>query len=150
MDNHQLQIFRTAFKRANNGKIDMPKHIDPEKIYDIEFYPNGMREGYKARFRIGKDKQQHYYLELVGGDDYSNWHKHIDHTGHITDLPHYKGDFGWPVYPDDPERTEQEHREMQAHNEALQQELVKKGLERNFDDDQFETRHVIKIRNYGF
>jgi hypothetical protein len=150
MDKNQLNIFRSAFKRANHGKISMPKRIDVSKIYDIEFYPNGMRAGYKVRFRIIKNDNQDYLLELFGGDDHSTWHKRIDHNGNITDLDNYKGQYGRTLYPEDPERTARENKEIQDFNETLHKLLIEKGLERNFENDEFEKTNVIVLRNYGF
>ncbi len=148
MDNEQLNIFRTAFKQANYGNISMPKVVDVSKIYDIEIYPNGTRDGYKVRFRFTKDENNNYQLELVGNDDYSNWHKRIDHTGKITVLDAFK-DIG-VVYPEDPERTERERNEILNFNEGLQKLLIEKGLERDFENDEFEKANVIVLRKYHF
>ena len=150
MDPRQLKIFRSAFKRANDGKISMPNRIDVSKIYDIEFYPNGMRDGYKVRFRIMKGDNQDYLLELFGSDGNSTWHKRIDRNGNITDLDNYKGQYGRTIFPDDPEKTEREHKEIQDFNENLLKLLVEKGLARNFENDEFEKSNVIVLRNYGF
>lgn len=128
----------------------MPNIIDVSKIYDIEFYPNGMRDGYKVRFHITKDGNQDYLVELFGNDDNSSWHKRIDHNGNITDLDNYKGQYGRTTYPGDPERTAREHKEMQDFNENLHKLLIEKGLERNFENDEFEKSNVIVLRNYGF
>lgn len=148
MDRKQLDIFRAAFKQANYGNLSLPNEIDISKIYDIETYPNGMRDGYSARFRFTKDDSNNYQLELVGGDDYSTWHKHIDHTGTIATLDTYEVPL--TIYPEDPDRTEREHREIQDHNDRLQKLLRAKGLERSFDDEEFEKNNVIVIREYAY
>ena len=150
MDKKQLNVFRAAFKRANYGKIAMPNKIDISKIYEIEFYPNGMRNGYHVRFLFIKDESQHFVLELLGSDDYSSWHKRIDQHGNITDLENYKGQHGRIIYPDDPERTVKEHKEIQDFNENLHKQFVKKGLERNFENEDFERSNVVVLKNYGF
>ena len=64
MDREQLDLFRTAFKQANHGNLSLPNEIDISKIYDIETYPNGMRDGYSARFRFTKDDNNNYQIEL--------------------------------------------------------------------------------------
>ncbi len=148
MDREQLDLFRTAFKQANHGNLSLPNEIDISKIYDIETYPNGMRDGYSARFRFTKDDNNNYQLELVGGDDYSSWHKHIDHTGTITTLETYEVPL--TIYPEDPERTEREHKAIQDHNDRLQKLLIAKGLERNFEDEAFEKANVVVIREYAY
>lgn len=150
MTKEQLNIFKSAFKRANYGKIAMPNRIDTSKIYDIEFYPNGMRGGYKVRFKIFKDDDQKYFLDLFGSDDNSNWHKRIEQNGNIIELESYKGQFGRTIYPDNPEKTEKEHMVIQEYNNDLQKKLIQKGLEQNFDDDLFEQNNVVRLRNYGF
>jgi len=150
MDKQQLNIFKSAFKRANNGKIDMPNRIDIGKIYDVEFYPNGMRNGYKVRFFIAKDEHQKYFIDLLGGDDNSSWHKRIEQNGNILELENYKGQYGKIIYADDLERTEKEHLEIKNYNDNLHKLLIKKCLERNFEDNEFESKNVITIRNYGF
>lgn len=150
MDKEQLTRFKLAFKRANNGKLSLPNRIDTSKIYDIECYQDGMRGGYRARFFISKDDTGNYQLELFCASDYVSWHKRIDHAGNISDLDNYKGQFGWPHYPDDPERTAREHEEIRDFNAKLHQQLVEKGLEENTEDDEFEKAHVIVLRNYGF
>ena len=148
MTKEQLNIFKSAFKRANYGKISMPNRIDPLKIYEIEFYTNGMRGGYKVRFKIEKEDNQKYFLELLGSNDNSSWHKRIEQDGNIIELENYKGQFGRTIYADDPERTEKERIIIQEYNNALHQSLIEKGLERNFDDDEFEQKNVIKLKNY--
>ena len=118
MDKQQLNIFKSAFKRANNGKIDMPNRIDIGKIYDVEFYPNGMRNGYKVRFFIAKDEHQKYFIDLLGGDDNSSWHKRIEQNGNIIELDNY----------------------LDNYNDNLHKLLIKKGLERNFEDDELNQK----------
>ncbi len=128
MDKKQLNVFRAAFKRANYGKIAMPNKIDISKIYEIEFYPNGMRNGYHVRFLFIKDESQHFVLELLGSDDYSSWHKRIDQHGNITDLENYKGQHGRIIYPDDPERTAKNTRKSRTLMRTYINNSLKKGL----------------------
>lgn len=150
MDKQQLNIFKSAFKIANYRKIAMPNRIDITKIYDIEFYPNGMRNGYKVRFFIARDENQKYFLDLLGRDDNSSWHKRIEQNGTVIELDNYKEQYGTIIDPDDRERTEKEHLENKIYNDNLRKLLIKKGLERNFEDDEAESNNVITLRNYGF
>ena len=144
MTSEQLNIFRKAFKNATSGYISLPKEINLEKITEIEFYSEGMRGGHKVRFFITKNEKEELYIDLFGSDDYSSFHKRIEKNGNIIDLKNYKGQFGRNIYPDDPEKTEREHSEIQKHNEELQKELIEKGLERNFENPEFEKNNVIK------
>lgn len=150
MDKRQLDVFRAAFKRANHGKLDLPRDTEAGKIYDMECYPDGMRNGYSARFFIAQNENGEYFLELLGSSDYASWHKHIDRHGKISDLENYEGQFGRNEYPDDPERTEKERTTIQEHNDRLHRHLLQKGLEPDLDNEEFEKNHVIRIRNYGF
>jgi hypothetical protein len=70
--------------------------------------------------------------------------------GNITGLDNYKGQYGRTIYPDDPERPAIEHKEIQDFNENLHKLLVERGLERNFENNEFEKSNVIVLRNYGF
>lgn len=126
----------------------MPKKIEPFKIYDIEIYPNGMRDGYSVRFKIYKNENNEYVLDLIGASDYSSWHKRIDQNGHIIDLENYKGQFGLPHYSDDPDRTLREQTEIKEYNDQLHKKLIQNGLEKNYEDEEFEKNNVIKIRQY--
>jgi hypothetical protein len=144
MTTEQLNVFRIAFKKATSGNISLPKQVNIEKITEIEFYSEGMRGGHKVRFFIKKNEREDFYLDLFGSDDYSSFHKRIEKDGSIIDLKNYKGQFGRKIYPDDPEKTEKEHLEIQKYNEKLQKELVEKGLERNFENPEFENENVIK------
>lgn len=151
MDKQQLTLFKSAFKRANYGKISLPNRIDTSKIYDIDFYPEGMmRGGCKIRFVIRKDENNRYSLEFLTMTDYETWHKRIEHDGRIVDLENYILLNEADNYQEDPERMERERQRIREHNHSLMQELIRKGLEQNPDDPEFERDHVITIRNYGF
>lgn len=151
MDKHQLNLFKSAFKRANYGKISMPNRIDISKIYDIDFYPPGMmRGGCKVRFVIRKDENGHYSLELLAVTDSESWHKRIEHDGRIVDLENYISLNEVKIHEEDPEQTERERQKIRSYNESLRKELIRKGLEQDTDRPEFERDQVITIRNYGF
>ncbi|CAM4125697.1 hypothetical protein FLWE109334_11765 [Flavobacterium weaverense] len=144
MTSEQLIIFRKAFKIATSGFINLPKVVSLEKITEIEFYSEGMRGGHKVRFFVKKNELEEFYIDLFGSDDYSSFHKRIEKDGNIIELNNYKGQFGRTIYPDDPEKTESEHLEIQKHNSELHKELIEKGLERDFENPAFERNNVIK------
>lgn len=148
MTPEQLNIFRKSFKKATSGHISLPKRIFLEKITEIEFYSEGMRGGHKVRFFFKKNEQDEYYIELLGSDDYSSFHKRIEQDGTIIDLENFKGQYGRTIYPDDPERTALEHAEIQRHNEALHKKLIEKGLERDDNNPEFEKANVIRKCRY--
>lgn len=131
MDKNQLKIFAKSFREANHGKASLPKKFRFNEVNEIEFYTDGMRGGCTVRFFLKENDSGEWFLDLFGYDDYSSWHKRINQKGEITDLENFKGQFGRPVYPDDPERTEREHREIQEHNDKVRQLLIEKGLEKN-------------------
>lgn len=79
----KLQIFRTAFKKANQGKCSMPNRFDFNKITEFEFYTQGMRGGIKSKFLFRKNTRGDYFLEFISGDDNSTWHNVIVSDGSI-------------------------------------------------------------------
>ena len=148
MKKNQLNIFKKAFLKANHGEIKFPKEYHSDKINEIEFYTKGMRGGYKVRFFIKQNDTGDWYLDLFGGDDYCSWHKRINAEGEIINLENFKGEFGRPVYSEDPERTERENKEIHNNNDSVQRLLIEKGLSKNFDNPEFEKNQVIKLTNY--
>jgi hypothetical protein len=142
------EIFSEAFLKANCNVIRFPDNFHLDKINEIEFYTEGMRGGYDVRFFIKKNEVGAWYLDLFGGNDYHTWHKRITEQGEIIKLESFKGEFGRPIYPDDPERTAKEHKAIQEHNERLNKVLIAKGLTRNFDDPEFEENNVVKLTDY--
>ena len=128
MHKNQLHIFAKSFREANHQKASFPKKFQLDGINEIEFYTNGMRGGCTVRFFIRQTDSGEWFLDLFGSDDYSSWHKRINQNGEISDLENFKGQFGRPVYPDDPERTAREHSEIQDHNDKVHQILIEKGL----------------------
>lgn len=129
MNSDQLHIFSKAFCQANDGKVKFPKKFQFDQVNKIEFYSNGMRGGCTVRFILKQTGSGEWFLDLYAYDDYCSWHKRINQKGEIIDLENFKGQFGRPVYPDDPERTAREHQEIQDHNDKVRQILVEKGLE---------------------
>ncbi|GAB5564125.1 MAG: hypothetical protein Wins2KO_11880 [Winogradskyella sp.] len=148
MNNNQLNIFKANFLIANNGKVKFPEKFYPKKINEIEFYTEGMRGGYKVRFFIEQNDIGKWYLDLFGSDDYCSWHKRINHNGKIINLENYKGEFGRTIYPNDPEKTEKENKEIQDHNNGVHKLLVDKGLEFNSENPEFEKENVVKLTDY--
>jgi hypothetical protein len=148
MTKEQLDIFKKAFLNANNGQIGFPDNFHLDKVNEIEFYTEGMRCGYKVRFLVKKNENSNWYLDLFGSDDYHSWHKRIDNNGNIYNLEMYKGEYGRVIYPEDPERTEREHKEIQLNNNLVHSLLVEKGLERNFENPEFEKENVIRLTDY--
>lgn len=124
-----LHIFSKAFYQANDGKVTFPKKFQFDQVNKIEFYTNGMRGGCTVRFILKQTDSGEWFLDLYAYDDYCSWHKRINEKGEITDLENYKGQFGRPIYSDDPERTAREHREIQEHNDKVYRILAEKGLE---------------------
>ena len=127
MDDNQLNIFKKKFLVANNGKIKFPEKFDSRKINEIEFYTQGMRGGYKVRFFIKLNDIGEWYLDLFGWDDNCSWHKRINNKGKITNLENFKGEFGRPFYPDNPERTARENKEIQNNNDFVHKLLIEQG-----------------------
>lgn len=134
-----------AFYKANHHLIYFPDHFIPEKINEFEFYVNGMRGGRHIRFFIAKDEQGHYYLDLFASTDDQSWHRRIRQDGSIKDLEIFEGQFGWPVYSDDPERTEREQAAIQVHNDRVLTILLAKGLILNTNNPAFERELVVRI-----
>jgi hypothetical protein len=145
MDDNKLNIFKKAFKEANNGLINFPESFYIDKINEVEFYTEGMRGGRKIRFFIQRNEMGKWYLDLFARTDTHCWHKRIEEDGTIKNLENYLGEFGQPYYPDDPEKTKREYIETQVNNNKVHSILVKKGLERNFDDPEFEKQKVVRI-----
>jgi hypothetical protein len=85
-----------------------------------------MRGGWDVSFII-KSEQETYLDFYAIGDHYSK-HKRIKSNGEIEELENFLGQFGRPIYPDDSERTEREHREIQNHNDKVYAILKAKGL----------------------
>ncbi|MGV6861310.1 MAG: hypothetical protein ACWA41_06035 [Putridiphycobacter sp.] len=150
MDNNLLNIFSKAFLEANDGKVKFPENFQLDKINEIEIYTDGMRGGYKVRFFIKQNNYGKWYLDLFGRNDYCSWHKRIDENGAIINLNNFKGEFGRPIYPDDPERTKREHKEIQDNNDSVHKLLIEKGLERNFNNPEFESQNVVKLTDYNW
>lgn len=147
MNEQQLNIFKKFFLQANSGLIHFPDDFHLDKINEIEFYTEGMRGGRKVRFFIKKDENDNWYLDLFASTDTQSWHKRIENDGTITALENFKGEFGRTIYPDDPERTKREWDEIQANNDNVASVLVSKGLEKNFEDPEFEKQNVVRL-NY--
>jgi hypothetical protein len=145
MNDEQLNIFKKAFREANSGLIDFPEDFYEDKINEIEFYTEGMRGGRKVRFFMKKNEIGKLYIDLFAGTDFQSWHKRIEHDGTIKDLENFQGDFGRTIYPDDPERTKREWHEIQVNNSNVRSILVKKGLERNFENPEFEKQKVVRL-----
>ncbi|MGG9960732.1 hypothetical protein [Ferruginibacter sp. SUN106] len=145
MDDEQLNIFKEAFKKANNGSINFPGNFQQGKINEIKFFTAVMRGAMHVRFFIAKNETEKWYLDLFTiTDDYS-WHKRIEHDGTIINLENFERQFGWPVYPDDAERTKREHDEIRAINSNVQSVLLQKGLVKNFDMPDFEKENVVRL-----
>lgn len=123
MTKEQLNIFRKAFKKATGYAL--PSKFDSSKVNEIEFYTNGMRGGRKFRFIINDNKLE-YYMST----DYSSYHAIIESNGNIINLKTLENTEG-------------------IEKEILYSELLFKGLERNFDNPEFETNNVIRRVNYG-
>jgi hypothetical protein len=145
MNEVQLTIFKRAFLEANSGLISFPETIYEDKINEIEYYTDSMRGIRTARFFLKKNEAGNWYLDLFAGTDYQTWHKRIEHDGTIIDLENFQGETGRPVYPDDPARTTSEWDEIQANNKKVMALLLKKGLEKNPDDPEFERLHVVRL-----
>ncbi len=130
--------------RACHGRLVLPDEISTHKINEVEQYNDGNRGLIRIRFRFTTGQNGLPIVELFANDDYSSWYQTIEVSGRITNLEGYRGQFGRAIYPDDPERTQREWEENQAHNVRLHAELVAKGLEKNDQDPEFENQHVIR------
>lgn len=77
--------------------------------------------------------------------DEQSWHRRIRQDGTIEDLENFNGEFGWPVYPDNPEQTRREHAVIRANNEKVLSILKAKGLLLNTENPDFERENVVRI-----
>jgi hypothetical protein len=69
-----------------------------------------------------------YYRVDNDRDGQTFWHGRIHENGTIEDLENYEGQWGWPVFPDDPAKTEAEHQRILAHNTRVKEILIAKGF----------------------
>lgn len=145
MDEEQLQIFKEAFFEANDRKIRFPDRFNQHKINELEWIADDITGGGSIRFFIRQHENEEWYLDLFAGDDFSTWHKRIHADGTIEDLENFKGEFGIPVFPDDPKRTMEENQRILSHNDQVHAILLEKGLEKNFENPEFEAFHVVQL-----
>ncbi len=71
-----------------------------------------------------------HYLDYyrVGNDGQTTFHGRIRDDGTFEELENYEGEYGWPVFPNDPEKTAAEHQRMIAHNTRVEAILRAKGF----------------------
>lgn len=79
----------------------------------------------------GRDERGYfldYFRRDSDRDGYTYHHGRVRDNGKIERLENYEGQWGRPRYPDDPARTEAEHRRMDAHNDHVRDVLRAKGF----------------------
>lgn len=120
----KINIFRKAFKKANNGKCSLPNRFDFNKITEFEFYTDGMRGGISSRFIFRKSVKNEYFLEFLSKTDYSSLHRVILSDGTIYGVKQYNSELGGEIILD------------KKKTETLSQIITK-------SDDNFESENNI-------
>ena len=69
-----------------------------------------------------------YFVINNDRDGQTFFHARIRETGAVEELENYEGQWGWPVFPDDPAKTEAEHQRILAHNARVTEILRAKGF----------------------
>ncbi len=79
--------------------------------------------------RAGEDEKG-WYLDYhrVDNDDAVAWHGRIRDDGTFEDVENYRGQHGFPYFPDDAAKTEAAEREILRHNERVEAILRAKGF----------------------
>jgi|SRR5690606_4406310 len=96
----QLNIFREAFRKANDGTISLPKKVDFDKKTYIEFYTNGMRGGKSSKFIFRINQSEEPFLEFVSSNDFFSYHYLINKDGEIIELINTEREIGKVSYLD--------------------------------------------------
>lgn len=119
---------RLLLKAIEDESMPLPDGWEADKVYRSEYYKYGMRGGMNLRFFIKEDKGNLYLDFYIVTDDYSS-HNRIDHSGNKTRLENYEGQFGWPVYEGDEEKTKRAHENIREHNQKVHEILKAKGFD---------------------
>ncbi len=124
-------LFTKILKEQIDQDLTIPDKFEYNKVYNLESNShkfNQMRNNWEVSFII-TNKIEPFLDYYAIGDDYSV-HNRINSHGELIKLENYEGQFGRPVYPDDPERTKNENEIIQNHNDKVHDILKNKGLEK--------------------
>lgn len=69
-----------------------------------------------------------YYRVDIDNDGQTFSHGRIHQDGSTERLENFEGQWGRPIFPDDPEKTKAEHERIDAHNDRVREILREKGF----------------------
>lgn len=124
---------RAAFVAALEGSSDhraaIPDPLPMGRVLNIVDQSVDSEEVLKVL--AGKDERGYfldYFRRDSDRDGYTYRHGRVRDNGTIESLENYEGQWGRPRFPDDPAKTEAEHRRMDAHNDRVRDILRAKGF----------------------
>jgi hypothetical protein len=124
------QLFSTHLKQSVTKESPLPSSLKFNHVYSI-WIEDGY-DNYRIQFVISPppDSYLDYYTPYVEYRAHSrcSFHGRIMETGERITLENYKGEWGHPSYPDDPERTARELEAMGIHNQQVTAILQAKGF----------------------
>lgn len=79
---------------------------------------------------LAGEDEKGYFLDFyrVDNDGQVAWHGRILGDGKVEKLENFEGQFGFPNFPDDPEKTAAEERRILEHNAKVENVLRAKGF----------------------
>ena len=124
MDVGDLTNLRKSFKEYfDEPGIELPDAIKPGVVGGFE----DIGTGWSIAYKLGKEESA-YFLDFFAEHRMTNSRHHrILESGKVIDLESF-WEFGFPQYPDDPERTKREQEEIWSKNAEVEKILKQKGL----------------------
>lgn len=79
---------------------------------------------------LAGEDDEGFFLDAytVGNDSTTSWHGRIHQDGSVESLENFEGQFGFPLYRDDPARTAAERQRILDHNRRVGEVLRAKGF----------------------
>lgn len=79
---------------------------------------------------LAGENEKGFFLDAftVANDSTTSWHGRVHQDGTVENLENFEGQFGFPHYSDDPDRTAAERQKILDHNTRVGDVLRAKGF----------------------